>query len=192
MPLPGPLELAAVLRADDPTIDAESVLLDDLVTQATAAVQAFLDRPIAATAQTFHDVAARADGQSLRIPMTPVRRTGPAPVVTDLDGTAVTGFRVNPRTGVLAVTRDSTADFGNGPFTIVATVGLETRDDYTTVVEPALSRAILDLAADWFERRTAAATMEAAGGGAFTQYAQDIGIPKRVKALLAPFARVPF
>jgi hypothetical protein len=189
MSLPGPLELKALLRVDT---DAEDVLLADLVEQATAAVQALLDRPITAASQTFYDVDAREGAQTLRVPTTPCVRSGAGmPVVTDVDGTAITGFRVNPRTGVLTVTADSTADFGNGPFTIVATVGLSARSDYATAVEPVLARAILDLASDWYQRRNAGATMEGEGGGVLTQYAQNLGIPPRIKDTVALFARVP-
>lgn len=187
MSLPGSLELKALLRIDT---DAEDVLLDDMLAQAQAMVEAFLDRPIAAESRTWYDVEARANGQTLRVPLTPVKRTSPAPVVTDVDGTAITGFRVNPTTGVLTVTEDSSASFTNGPFTVVATVGLAVLGTYEAVIEPVLARAILDLAADAWHRRNPAATMEAEGAGVLTQIAPNTGIPARIQQTLAPFKRV--
>lgn len=77
--------------------------------------------------------------------------------------------------------------FSNGPYLLTADVGLATRTDYSTVVEPAISMAILDTVADWYQRRNPNATSETTGGGVSTSYDVSRGLSARALELLAPF-----
>lgn len=201
MALPTVPDLKRYLRIET---SAEDVVLAGLLAGAIGRVRALLDRPIAATSTTYvvedrratalnvSRLSAERQGATfLRIPDTPVA-ADPAVVITDANGDIVPAadYRLTPATGLL---RAVNGLFDAFPYTIVATVGLETRDDYDEGVEPVLGAAIIDVAADLYHRRNPAATAERAGGGAGVEYSSDRpGIPGRVRDLLAPFARVAF
>lgn len=68
--------------------------------------------------------------------------------------------------------------FANGPYAFVADVGLETAADYATRIEPVVSAAILDVVADWYQRRNPNAGSESTGGGVSTTYVKW-GMPDR-------------
>jgi hypothetical protein len=93
---------------------------------------------------------------------------------------AVTGFEgtVRARPGI---------SFSNGPYALTADVGLATRSDYATVVEPVLNMAILDTIADWYQRRNPNATSESTGGGVSTSYSVTQGLSARARELLVPY-----
>lgn len=62
---------------------------------------------------------------------------------------------------------------------------LDTRGDYTEIVEPILTAAILDVAADLYKRRVPTVAGES-GGGISVTYTRD-GIPMRVATDLRPY-----
>jgi hypothetical protein len=188
MALPTKTELKAMLRIQS---TAEDTLLDLMLARATALVQAHLGRPI----ETVEDretivEEVSACGTQLVIPVTPF---DPASVVvTDADDAVVDAstYRVGSGwTGVLRAT--SGQRFGNPPYRITADTGLatSTEPDYATMLEPLVSQAILDACQDWYQRRNPGAQAEGAGGGVYTQW-QQMGLPERVRAALAPLRLV--
>lgn len=195
MSLPTGADLQTYLRIET---DAEDNLLNVLVAQATAAAIAYLGRPLATQSRTWID-----DGQALRawsslatllVPVTPFDPT--SLVITDTDGTALvadTDYRT-PLANDALVGAMPGVSFDNPPYTLTADVGLalSTSPDYATVIEPTVSAAILDIAADLYQRRNPTATSESSGGGVSTSYG-DSGLPKRAEALLASWraVRVP-
>jgi hypothetical protein len=201
MALPTLDDLKAFLRIET---TREDDLLASFLASAIADVRATLRRPIASGAETYtiedprsnaHSIARLSSDpdralRTMRIPETPVAAT-PALVLVDCSGATVdpTTYRVNNDTGVITA-RAGTA-FARFPYEATATAGLETRDDYETLVEPVLRQAIFDLAADFYFRRNPAATAERDAGGASITYGrQDEGVPIRVLQRLAPFAVV--
>jgi hypothetical protein len=105
--------------------------------------------------------------------------------LTDDDGDVLvedSDYRIDLRTGrITGINRG----FATWPYSITATVGLSAHPDYELRIEPVINAAILDLAADLYQRRSPAATSESTGGGVSTSYA--VGMPQRVKDMLAPF-----
>jgi hypothetical protein len=197
MSLPTGTDLKTYLRIET---TAEDALLDTLVAQATATVEAWLDRPILTVCLDFIDEATP-DDRAVRRLLVPVYPLDPdALAIVDVDGTTVpaTDYRVDALTGVIRGLVG--VQFGNPPYTITADVGLQEHPQYATRIEPVLSRAIVDVAASWYHQRNPAAASVAAGGGvsthAFAGAGRGIGdthdaeIPPRVRAQLAPYRLV--
>lgn len=189
MALPTKGELKAVLRIQS---TAEDAVLDLMMTQAKALVEAMLDKPIASVPRTFLDKAdtnvAYGRVSRLIVPVTPVDWSTMA--IEDVDGTALVedeDYRVGtPWSGeILALPGVS---FSNGPYTIDIEVGLENDPEYATRIEPVISAAILDVAQDLWHRRNPAATNESTGGGVSTTY--QPGAPERARQMLRPFCRI--
>jgi len=190
MALPTKNDLVAYLRIESEEDTAESALLTALVARATAMVEAWLDRPIETLAdQEFVDEAESTEGAVTRllVPMVPLDAA--SVVVEDRDGTTVpsTDYRVKPLTGEILA--EPGVVFVNPPYTITADVGLDTHPQYETRIEPVLSQAILDVAADLYHARNPRAVSESAGGGASTSYANQV-LPERVKVALNPYRLV--
>lgn len=191
MALPTKTELKAVLRIQS---TAEDTLLDALIARAQALCEAYLRRPITAIERTFvleePKETATKTIRRLYLPVYPVAAEASAVAaltLTDDDGDELledTDFRLDLALGRISAIGGVV--FDTWPYTIVATVGLSAAEDYSTVVEPAVSMAILDLAADLYQRRNAAATSETDGGGVATSY-DGSGLPRRVRDTLAPF-----
>jgi hypothetical protein len=178
--------------------DEENVLLLGLINAATAMVEAWLGRPIEARSMTFTDSGFDVLGKymtSLRIPVTPI---GSLTSVTDVDGTAIptTDLRLDATTGIIV--RKDGSSFVNGPYTMVAVVGLSASQQYTLGGSAAIQQAVLDIVADLYQRRNPVAGREAEGGGIAVDYAdmkRGVGadnaredlLPSRLTAILAPF-----
>jgi hypothetical protein len=167
--------------------------LDGVIAGAIGSVEAFIRRPIIAEARTFvigrpPDVHVRRYGVMF-VPIYPIAAPDSdtdALAITDDDAVTLiedTDYRLDLRTGRLD---HLTSAFGTWPYTITAVVGLSAHPDYTDRIEPVINAAILDLAADRWQRKSAAATSESTGGGVSTSYTGG-GIPERVKDMLAPF-----
>jgi hypothetical protein len=203
MALPALADLKNYLRV---TWTTEDAALTAMLAAATGLIRAYLDRPIeAAASRTYVVEDPRASSLTVgvlsrepryglagfRIPDSPIA-SSPAPVITDADGNTVDAstYRINLSTGMIR-SANGTA-FNRFPYTIVATTGLATRADYGSVVEPAIGQAILDVAADLYQRRNPAATDEQDGAGGSTRYGRaEEQIPVRALAFLAQFQRVP-
>lgn len=181
MPLPVLNDLKAYLKVEH---TAEDALLSQLLTRAKALVEGYLRRPILKVARSF----TVDDGiGTLHLPLYPVNPTGV--VVTDVDGDPVDAatYRVDRSTGMIIA--DAGEYFDNGPYTVTAPeVGLELAEEYSTTIEPLVSAAILDVAADLFWHRNPNSTNESEAGVSVS-YGRD-GIPPRVAATLAPYRRV--
>jgi hypothetical protein len=180
------VQLKAYLRKDTTN---EDTLLTDVLAEATAMAEVYLDRPISTLAdQSYVDRAetSRLYGapRSLRIPVTPV---DPASVtVTDADGVAsdAADYIVDAWTGL--VTGVAGVTWSTGPYTITADVGLETDARYGTLIEPLVNALIRDLAADLYQHRNPASQSEAAGGGVSVAYTAN-GLPRRTAQMVAAF-----
>ena len=190
MSLPDSTAVKAYLRVEN---SVEDTVIDSFILSATAFLEEFTGRPLTATARTWvlEYPSPNWDGvcpvTKFFLPLYPVQEedsSGVLTTITDADDVAVTDFRVNARTGLIVATNGET--FDNWPYTVTATVGLELMDDYTTRVEPKLYQAVLDLCADWYQRRNPAALAEGAGGGVITQW-QTLGVPERICEQLKPY-----
>lgn len=174
---------------------AEDAMLTTWLAMAVAAVTVELGRPITTvTAQEWEDrVENNAMFKSVTHLVIPPENSPFDPTtlaIEDTDAVTLSSTTdyyaaVSGLEGVIRARPGIT--FANGPYTLTANVGLATRSDYTTVVEPVLSMAILDTVADWYQRRNPNATSESTGGGVSTSYAVTQGLSARAKALLAPY-----
>lgn len=186
---------------------AEDSALTAILAAATALIETYLDRPIAALARTYtvEDRRAASFGLNrlgtdpaaatfIRVPDAPVDTTQPI-TITDRTGTVLdsTSYRVEAATGIVrggSVTAPYSIGFSAFPYTITATTGLATRSDYATLVEPAINQAILDTAADLYQRRNASATDESDGAGGSVRYGRaEESIPNRALTFLDPYRR---
>lgn len=189
MSLPSREELKEYLRVET-TVD--DLLIDRLLVQAKAAVEAYIRQPIEARAVTV-DVET---GYSTRLafPLAPVQ-VGSV-TVEDGDGVTVDPSTYTVHEGRGWISAVSPAYFGawNGPlsYRITATAGLSLRDDYTAAVEPVMSAAIIDWAADLYQRRNPAASYESGGGGVAVNYNETASktMPSRVRVTLDPWRRM--
>lgn len=158
MALPNAADLKSYLRIES---TAEDTLLAALMTRAKAMLEAWIDVPITAETQTAIDRADALDApvRSLIFPRRPCTITS----VVDADAVTVpaTDYWVDGTSGVIYA-KDAVS-FPYGPYTITASVGLSLRADYARI-EPVLSEAIIDLAADLYQRRTPGAASETAAG----------------------------
>lgn len=188
MPLPTVAVLKDYLRIET---TAEDGLLARLLQSAQAAVEQYLRRQIAATARTFYDVPETwvwdSATSALLIPAYPVASAGLA--VTDTNGSAVASgdYRLDGRSGRVFATGGRR--FGVGPYVVTATVGLSAHPDYEYLIEPVLNAAILDIASDYWDRRSPHAQQEGAGG-AYKGWSTLAELPARTKLMLDPW-RVP-
>lgn len=195
-------ELADLKRYVKKQTGDEDTLLTALLASATAAVRAFVRRPLIAEPRTFtltrpHDSLYRTV-TVLHLPIYPAQAPDSSGdggvVITDTDGTELveeTDYTVDLRTGRIDGVSGGTSGmfpFSGWPYTVTATVGLSALDEYETDIEPVLFQAILDVAADLYQRRSPAATSETTGGGVSTSYTG--GVPQRVADLLLPFRMV--
>lgn len=192
MALPTVDDLREYLRIDS---DVENNLLGRLLDQARAAVEAYIRQPIEARAMTVTLTPTWAGGTTyarrLTFPLAPL--TGTVTVV-DEDGTALvvdTDFEVNATTGRI-VSLSGGVGFDDAPYTVTATVGLSLRDDYSLAVEPVMSAAIIDWAADLYQRRNPAASYESGGGGVAVNYNETASktMPSRIRVTLDPWRRM--
>ena len=156
MALPDLTAVKARLRIESDVEDDDLTLM---MASALAVITETTGRPIEATEKTWLiEDPTRSDlGYTDRfsLPLYPVEEDSVE--ITDADGDAVTDFRVNLVTGMVVATGSTV--FNNFPYEVTATVGLDLMDDYATRVEPKLSQALIDLCADWYQRRNPAAIM---------------------------------
>jgi hypothetical protein len=162
MPLVTASDLKTYLRIESP---AEDALLAALVQRARSTIETWIDTPILAEVQTAIDAADSPiePVPSLVFPRRPVFVT----LIVDRNGETVpaTQWWQNPVSGV--VYGIGGYYFAFGPYTITAQVGLSLRQDFGRL-EPTINTAILDLAADLYQRRTPGAASETASGTSIT------------------------
>lgn len=177
MALPTTADLKSYLRIET---SAEDTLIAAILGRAKAMLEMWTDTPITATAQTSVD---RAD--AVAMPVTSLifpRRPCNVTAVTDSEGTVVpaTDYWADGRSGVIYGVDGVT--FPYGPYTITATVGLSLRSDYAAL-EPLLNEAIIDLAADLYQRRTPGAASETAAATSVTWDASRETVARVMKTL---------
>lgn len=177
MALPTVTDLKSYLRIEVATEDA---LLAQLLTRAQALLEGWIDVPIPSTAQSAIDRAT-----SLAQPVTSLvypRRPITVTSIVDMDGATVpsTDYWVDGTSGVIYAVDGVTFPFG--PYTITVQCGLALRQDYARL-EPLLAEAILDLAADLYQRRTPGATSEKAGDTTVTWDASRDTVARVMKSL---------
>jgi hypothetical protein len=189
MALPTVDDLRDHLRLESAVEDAQ---LGRYLTQARAAVEAYLRQPIEARPVTMLVSPPEYYGwrtTALTLPYAPI--AGPV-TVEDAAGGAVSGaaYTLVAARGMLHATTG--LYFGGGPYTVTATVGLSLRDDYEVAVEPVMSSAIIDWAADLYQRRNVAASYESTGGGVAVNYVETVNkaLPSRIRVTLDPWRRV--
>lgn len=190
MALPTLAIIKAILKIQT---TAEDALLQLMLDRACALIVAYLGRPYEARETTWVDDGGlvRAYG-SLRSLMIPVGPIDPETlVIEDADGeelVVVDEYRL-PSAWDGVVRSASGLSFGNAPYQLTADVGLSADPDYTTVIEPVLSQAVIDCVSDWYQRRSPNATNESTGGGVGTSY--DLaGLPERVCMALSPYKAI--
>lgn len=191
MSLPSRDEVKARLRIEN---DVENDDIDLMIASATSFIEEYTGRPIYSTERTWvlefpGPDWARQSTNRIFLPLYPMLEedsSGPLTTITDADGVDVdvANFRVNAQKGM--ITAINGTRFGTWPYTVTATVGLEFMDDFATRVEPNLSQALMDLIADWYQRRSPGAFTEGAGGGVMTQWMgtgtggmESVGTPAR-------------
>ena len=185
MALPAVSDLTDYLRIDG---SAEATLLSRTLASAQGAVESYVSAPLATRRESFV-VEGRAPKRAIAVPAAPIDTTAGV-TVTDGTGLAVdaSAYRLDARTGILYAAAGGC--FAAFPYTVDLTWGLGARADYADTVEPVLFGAILDVAADRYQRRNPAASSESAGGGVATAYGPK-GLPQRVCDVLDPLTRLP-
>jgi len=183
MTLPVTADLKSYLRLE--TTD-EDALCASLLVRAQAMVETYIGRPLVGVQNLVtvddaitHELYGRVT--TLQTGLWPI---DPATVaIVDGDGVAVdpTTYRVVAARGQIVGLPGTS--FVHGPFTITYAAGLSLDPFYATRIEPLAGAAILDVAADLYQRRNPAATQEAAGGGVSTSYKTDT-LPERVCRML--------
>lgn len=191
MSLPSVQDCKDYLRIEN---TAEDALLTNLLARAIGMAQVYLGCPIIKASMTQTDRATSLvaySGGPFSLIMA-VRPFDPSTlVVTDVDGTVLDNatLDIDADAGIIRYKNDPTVispwpqSFINGPYTMVAQVGLSVRSDYATFVEPLVSSAIVDLVADLYSRRTVGVRSESAAGGVRRDYTPE-GIPSRICATL--------
>jgi hypothetical protein len=170
---------------------AEDDVIQGLLDGAIGAVTGYINRAVEATEMVMEDPAATLNAYSsvrkLYTTDYPVTDDDPAPAITDQAGTTVdpTTYRLFPIIGMFRA--NPGICFDNGPYLITATVGLVFAPKFTQSVMPLLRRAVLDLAAGWYQQRNAQATQESEAGVSASWGPGEI--PPRVCAMLANLKR---
>lgn len=177
MALPTVADLKAYLRIES---TAEDVLLAALMARARSMLETWIDVPITAEVQTAED-----EATSLARPVRALvfpRRPMSVTAVVDSRGETVppSDYRGSVTSGVIYAQHDTA--FAYGPYTITALVGLTLRPDYGRL-EPVLSQAIVDVAADLYQRRTPGAATETVAGTTISWDASRETVARIMKTL---------
>jgi uncharacterized phiE125 gp8 family phage protein len=194
MALPTVAQIKARLRIEDDVEDGDIAIMR---ASAIGTIEELTGRPLTAVERTFVIECPADIGvcTSFFLPLYPVKHADPDFVtIADVDEVDVDAadFRVSTTSGRIHAL--GSFSFSNFPLTVVATVGLSLLPDYSTRVEPILSQVLLDLCADWYQRRSPAALAESPGGGVMTQWMgqgmggmESPGIPMRITQMLQPY-----
>ena len=164
---------------------AEDTALTAMLSRATGIVEQYLGRPITAREVTVTDRGRTGCAVVKLLGFVCPIDTGEAITVKDADDATVasTTYTVDGETAVFYA--EPGESFGNPPYSLTFTAGLSARVDYEAVVEPAISQAILDVAADFWRRRVGNVS-QASSVGDSEAYSGD-PIPARTKLLIDSF-----
>lgn len=171
MTLPTGADLGAYLRLDDADLTAEATLLNSLISRGIAILESALTFPILSTPYTYVDQSQsglQLDGppRVLMFPVRPIDKT--SVVITDRNGLAVdpTTYTIADQQGFIRANYGVV--FPTGPYTMTTNIGAQFLWNYAASVEAALSQAVIDIAADLYERRSPGAHQEGAGDSRVT------------------------
>lgn len=192
MALPTTTDLKSYLRIEDTT---EDTLLAALLVQAKAMLETLMGGlPI--TALTGQNVIDRSNDGLQANPIT-VLMTPHFPVtvnsVKDADNVTVDSSTYTVDTGKGLIYANRGVTFENGPYTINCDYGLSLSPRYSTMYEPILSRCILDIASDLYQRRTPGASSESAAGSSVSwDTSRDVlsRVQPMLRALRVPMVAV--
>ena len=150
MALPTVTDAKNYLRVEWTT---EDPLFTSLLAQAQGSIETMIGYALVAVPISYIDDYSRDAAQEIQLPG-PFLTTGPAPVVTDVNGIVVdpTTYLLDNRSGKIRA-KFSGWIFNAGPYTTVATIGLSAHPDYAARLEAVVSTAILDLVAHLYEQR---------------------------------------
>ena len=158
---------------------AEDTMLAALLVRATAMVEGVLGRPITAEERT-DVVTLECPATRFTLPVWPVDTASFA--LVDPSGDTVP--EENYTASVSGIVRGAAGvTFAAGDYEATYDAGWSAHPDYETKYEPILASAILDVAADLYQRRNPAATQETSGGGISVTYDKS-GLPMRVMSTL--------
>jgi hypothetical protein len=158
---------------------AEDTMLAGLLGRATAMVEGVLGRPITAAERT-DVVTLECPATRFTLPVWPVATA--TLVLTDPNDDAVVEADYTVSMNGL-VRASAGVTFAAGDYEATYDAGWSAHPDYGTKYEPILASAILDVAADLYQRRNPAATQETSGGGISVTYDKS-GLPMRVMSTL--------
>jgi hypothetical protein len=164
---------------------AEDSLFTAMRARAIAAIEQELGYSLESAVRTHVDYTERDNyGQEpvLSLPG-PFKTSGPAPVVTDVDGSTVDSADYNLDARGLKIRAKPSVTFNRRPYTIVATIGLSEHPDYSSRLEGIVNQAIVDFVAHLWANRSVGVNNETdEGGGArtFSSIGSPALIPKRV------------
>lgn len=178
MPLPTRDDCKEFLRVE---VDDEDSLIARLLASAKARVEGAMGYPMAAAAQSVQDLKRTASW----IPTDelelggPFKTAGPAPIVTDRDGSVVDAscYTLDPKRGKIVA--KYWYSFALGPYTITADIGLSAHPDYASQLEAIASSAILQMTAHLYLNRNPGVANEMDEVGGAVSYRVD-GIPPAV------------
>lgn len=180
-------QIKADLRVES---DAEDETLTRFLAEAIARVKAIarqrdtvLGTPVSTTffpLKSYRDEHWRS---VIVLPMWPVLAS-PLPVITDGDGVVVTSTNYTVTSRLARIQGIADYGFTVAPYTVVATVGLETDPLYTAEIEPVINTAIRDIVADKYQHRNPGSTSESTAGVSVSYDSDGFGIPERARMLL--------
>jgi hypothetical protein len=173
--IPSVADLRAYCRIEHAS---ENALLEQLIARAVGMLEGMTDVPLVSAARTWQDD-----------PTAPTTNAGPKPAtryarnlwlphravtvtaITDKDGVTVdpSGYVAVSLTGLIA--RADGGYWSDGPYTIAYTTGVDQLPAAASLA-PAVTAAVIDLAADLYQRRTPGAISEG-GAQASVTWHQD-------------------
>lgn len=164
MPLPDFNDLKNYLRIET---DKEAPLLVDLMEEALAWAELLITRPIISRPRTIANIIPVFDElsgrSSLYVKPFPVASV-PAPVLTDANGDIVDGADWALDSGIGRIISAENVTFSAFPYSVLATVGLDSHPDFEERYAPLLRTFIIGLASILYHERNPGASSESESG----------------------------
>lgn len=165
------------------TTDEDASFFTPQLARVKAAIERELGYLLTGAARTHVDYNERDNHGSnpvLTLPG-PFKTSGPAPVVTDVDGSTVNSADYSLDTRGMMLRAKAGVSFTNRPYTIVATIGLDQHPDYSANLESIVNQAIVEFVAYLYKNRTPGVSSFSEEGGGAVVY-EGNGIPTRIPA----------
>lgn len=191
MALPTTEDIKLYLRDEHAEDD---VLLEQMRLRAIADIEGLIGYALVAVSRTHVDYAECDNyGVQPRITMPgPFKTSGPAPIVTDREGTTIAASQYYLDGRGMRILAKAGYSFPTRPYTVVADVGLSAHPDYPTSLEAVASTAIIEIVAHRYLNRNPATAQESnEGGGSKYLGVEAPHIPARIvqNLLLLPLPR---